>query len=58
MIATPTALVISVHPVDFVWRCGGAIALHAARGCDVTVVCLSFGERGESARLWKEGCSR
>lgn len=49
-----TALVISAHAADFVWRCGGAIALHAAKGCEVTVVCLSFGERGESARLWKE----
>jgi 4-oxalomesaconate hydratase len=48
-----TALVISAHAADFVWRCGGAIALHAERGWDVTVVCLSFGERGESAKLWK-----
>ncbi|MBN9069834.1 MAG: PIG-L domain-containing protein, partial [Rhizobiales bacterium] len=23
-----TALVISAHAADFVWRCGGAIALH------------------------------
>lgn len=52
-----TALVISAHAADFVWRCGGAIALHAAKGYDVTVACLSFGERGESARLWKEGKS-
>ncbi|MGQ7791320.1 PIG-L deacetylase family protein [Faunimonas sp. B44] len=50
----PTALVISAHAADFVWRCGGAIALHAQKGYDVTVVCLSFGERGESAKLWKE----
>lgn len=49
-----SALVISAHAADFVWRCGGAIALHAAAGCAVTVVCLSFGERGESARLWKQ----
>ena len=49
-----TALVISAHAADFVWRCGGAIALHADKGYEVTVVCLSFGERGESARLWKE----
>lgn len=49
-----TALVISAHAADFVWRCGGAIALHTAKGYDVTVVCLSFGERGESAKLWKE----
>lgn len=52
--AEPTALVVSAHAADFVWRCGGAIALHAERGWKVTVLCLSFGERGESARLWKE----
>ena len=50
-----TALVISAHAADFVWRCGGAIALHQKLGYDVTVACLSYGERGESARLWKEG---
>lgn len=49
-----TALVISAHAADFVWRAGGAIALHQKRGFDVTVVCLSFGERGESAKLWKQ----
>ena len=27
-----TALVISAHAADFVWRCGGAIALHAEAG--------------------------
>ncbi len=52
-----TALVISAHAADFVWRCGGAIALHAEKGYEITVACLSFGERGESARLWKEGKS-
>ena len=50
-----TALVISAHAADFVWRCGGAIALHQKQGYEVTVLCLSYGERGESARLWKEG---
>lgn len=49
-----TALVISAHSADFVWRCGGAIALHAAKGYAVTVVCLSYGERGESAKLWNQ----
>jgi 4-oxalomesaconate hydratase len=49
-----TALVNSAHSADFVWRCGGAIALHHRRGYDVTVICLSFGERGESAKLWKQ----
>ena len=49
-----TALVISAHAADFVWRAGGAIALHQQKGYDVTIVCLSFGERGESAKLWKQ----
>jgi 4-oxalomesaconate hydratase len=48
-----TALVVSAHSADFVWRAGGAIALHAADGVAVTVVCLSYGERGESAKLWR-----
>ena len=50
-----TALVISAHSADFVWRAGGAIALHVERGYRVRVICLSFGERGESAKLWKNG---
>jgi 4-oxalomesaconate hydratase len=53
MTESKTALVISAHSADFVWRAGGAIALHATRGYHVRVVCLSFGERGESAKLWK-----
>jgi len=53
MSVTKTALIISAHSADFVWRCGGAIALHARLGYEVTVVCLSYGERGESAKLWK-----
>jgi 4-oxalomesaconate hydratase len=48
-------LVISAHAGDFVWRAGGAIALAASSGERATVVCLSFGERGESARAWREG---
>ena len=51
---TKTALVISAHSADFVWRAGGAIALHAEMGYAVTIVCLSYGERGESAKLWKQ----
>jgi len=49
-----TALVVSAHSADFVWRAGGAIALHAERGFAMTVLCLSFGERGESAKLWRQ----
>src|SRR5262245_51824355 len=48
-----TALVVSAHSADFVWRAGGAIALYASRGYHVVVVCLSFDERGESAKLWR-----
>ena len=46
------ALIVSAHFVNFVWRCGAAIALLAKLGHKVTVVCLSYGERGESAKLW------
>jgi 4-oxalomesaconate hydratase len=49
-----TAIVVSAHSADFVWRAGGAIALYAERGWEVTVICLSFGERGESAKLWRQ----
>lgn len=49
-----TALVVSAHSADFVWRAGGAIAHHVKRGWTVKVVCLSFGERGESAKLWRQ----
>lgn len=49
-----TALVVSAHSADFVWRAGGAIALHARNGYRVKIVCLSFGERGESAKLWRK----
>jgi len=48
-------LVVSAHAGDFVWRAGGAMALAASQGTAVSVVCLSFGERGESARAWRDG---
>ena len=48
-------LVVSAHAADFVWRAGGAVALAAERGDRVKVLCLSYGERGESARAWREG---
>ena len=51
---TKTALVVSAHSADFVWRAGGAIALHTAKGYAMHVVCLSFGERGESEKLWRQ----
>jgi 4-oxalomesaconate hydratase len=48
-----TVMVISAHAADFVWRAGGTIALYAGRGYRVRILCLSYGERGESERLWK-----
>jgi 4-oxalomesaconate hydratase len=50
-----STLVVSAHAADFVWRAGGAIALAVARGDPVTVLCLSYGERGESASAWRAG---
>ena len=49
-----TGLVVTAHPGDFVWRAGGAIALHAKKGYRMKIVCMSFGERGESQFAWKE----
>lgn len=48
-----SVVVFSAHSGDFVWRAGGAIAKSAAKGDDVHVICLSFGERGESQGLWR-----
>jgi LmbE family N-acetylglucosaminyl deacetylase len=46
---------VSAHAGGFAWRAGGAMALASARGADVTVPRLSYGERGESAKAWREG---
>jgi 4-oxalomesaconate hydratase len=53
-LAKERLLVVSAHAADFVWRAGGAIALYALRGARVRVLCLSYGERGESQGLWKK----
>ena len=47
-------LVVSAHAADFVWRAGGIIASYASRGARARVLCLSYGERGESQGLWKK----
>ena len=52
--AQKTGLVVTAHPGDFVWRAGGAIALHTRKGYRMKIVCLSFGERGESQFAWKK----
>lgn len=55
MMNVRSGLVVSAHSADFVWRAGGAIALHAEQGYNMHIVCLSYGERGESAKLWRKG---
>jgi len=46
-------IVVSAHAGDFVWRAGGAIALHARTlGYRAVVICLTCGERGESGQLY------
>ncbi|TNC18858.1 PIG-L deacetylase family protein, partial [Amycolatopsis alkalitolerans] len=50
-------LVVSAHAGDFVWRAAGAIALATARGDRAKVLCLTYGERGESAKAWRAGHS-
>ena len=52
--ASKSVLVFSAHAADFVWRAGGAIALYTSRGWRVRILCLSFGERGESQGAWKQ----
>jgi 4-oxalomesaconate hydratase len=47
-------LAIGAHAADFVWRAAGALALAARGGGRASVLALSYGERGESAELWKE----
>jgi 4-oxalomesaconate hydratase len=54
MDAVKTVLVVSAHAADFVWRAGGAIALYVQRGYRVRILCLSYGERGESESLWRK----
>lgn len=54
MDTSKSILVVSAHAADFVWRAGGAIALYASRGYLVRVLCLSYGERGESQGAWKQ----
>jgi len=50
--ADNSIFVVTAHVGDFVWRCGGAIALHARQGIPVHLVCLSYGENGESNSAW------
>jgi 4-oxalomesaconate hydratase len=50
--AKEAILIVAAHVGDFVWRAGGAIALHAEAGHPVSILCLSYGENGESNAAW------
>jgi 4-oxalomesaconate hydratase len=52
--AQKSMVVIAAHTGDFVWRCAGAIALHAELGYRVRIICLSYGARGEAVGLYKD----
>lgn len=47
-------LVVGAHSADFVWRAAGAVALNASHGGVSRIVALSYGERGESGKLWQQ----
>ncbi len=45
-------LVVSAHAADYVWRAGGTIANYLRAGATVKILCLSYGQRGESESAW------
>lgn len=47
-------LVVSAHVADFCTRSGGTIAQYIKEGHNVSVIDLTFGQRGESAEFWKQ----
>jgi 4-oxalomesaconate hydratase len=47
-------LVVSAHAADFVWRAAGYIAVVTSAFGEAHVVCLSYGERGESPGAWQQ----
>ena len=56
-----TGLVITAHPGDFVWRAGGAIALHAKKGyasrssaCRSASAARASSPGRKPARRWKK----
>ena len=47
-------LVVSAHAADFAWRAAGYIAVVTSAFGEAHVVCLSYGERGESPGAWQQ----
>lgn len=48
MSAPASLLAVFAHPDDEALRCGGALALYAARGAQVHLICLTRGEAGRN----------
>ncbi|QFP75435.1 PIG-L deacetylase family protein [Deinococcus sp. AJ005] len=48
MSAPASLLAVFAHPDDEALRCGGALALYAARGVQVHLICLTRGEAGRN----------
>jgi 4-oxalomesaconate hydratase len=46
-------LVVSAHAADWLWRASGTVAKYLKEGAEVSVLCLTYGARGESGELWK-----
>lgn len=46
----PVLLAIFAHPDDETFTAGGTLALHAARGWRVKLVCVTHGEKGRAGR--------
>ena len=53
MLKDERLLVVAAHTADWLWRCSGTIAKYLKGGAQVFVVCLTYGDRGESGALWK-----
>lgn len=47
-------LAIGAHAADAFGRCGGTMARYIREGHEATIVCLSFGERGEAGDVWNK----
>lgn len=45
-------LVVSAHAADFCTRAGGTLIRYAQAGARITILALTFGERGESGAYW------
>jgi len=53
----PVLLAVLAHPDDESFGMGGTLALYAARGVDVNLICATRGEAGEMSTDYMEGYS-